>query len=333
MRKGVKVLSILLFLVSIASVYGAEPVTTNTSDGNASVNLGLGIIDFTTIYHYDAGSGVGRNYDYPTFEYVFDTDNVHFWAKIEANTVAGLENAEVNALLYLDGSGTPIEVPLTFVTGIGAQYNPNTGKYEGEFEGDFVVDMSYMTCGDYHIYVEAGYGSISVVNYLTALKYQNVNDILALDGSCVDITILENEGLVFNLVPLQFNPATDYPKIVTIVTPVDREGQGVVGNTSLAVLDYVGNCGGTPDYLGAHNIRFSTTEGIGSWVFLNDNSAFNQNTVYTLIQYEMSTLGTYSGPGSLGDWDSNLYFQLFFDSNHCATSFDGGALGIKLQVY
>jgi len=331
---------VAVFLLALPIVMAGGDVNETLPPGNSTVpRIDPIIQDFTTIYHYDSGSGVGRNADYPEYEYVYAGDNVHFWAKIQDKTIYNLEHETV--IVHIDCPTETIDVPLEFVTGIGAVYEPQTGLYNGEFEGDFMMPSATELSGLCTLSVEASNPTGgNTVDDLQENKYVNVNDILANPVVTIDAG---PAGLSFVLVPNQYNRATFYPIRVAIDSEDDSEGQGVIGNLSIAATDLVGVNDPT-DVIQAWNIRMKTqfpVGGLGNWVNLMGNDVLgptmnatlcgisnhgnSTHTCYTLVDTEVATDGN---PG-----DYQLFFELYFDSNHRDTQFVGGALGIKYSIY
>lgn len=340
---GAILAAIMVFAIA-PLVLAAPPVDQNTGNGTATVPVIDPVCqDFTTRYHFDMGSATGRNEYYPTFEYVFAGDNVHFWAKIQDRTIYNLENEHVWVHIDCPQTAWDTDVDLTFVTGIGATYQPNVGLYNGEFEADFFVPEGMTGLCTLSLHATNPTGG-ECVNDLSDNQFVNVNDILA--DPVITIKLTPNQGLQFVLNPNEFNRATNYPIQLTIDSDDDREGQGVIGNLSLAVTDLLGDNTAHPngqDIIKAWNIRMrsSTTGGLGAWQFLSGNEVLTEpramvdclaentgnstGTCYTLLMTDVATSG-------LG-FSDQLFFELYFDSNHWDVSYTGAALGIRYSIY
>jgi hypothetical protein len=327
--------------LSAVAVYGVDPIFVNaTGPGNATANVSYSVLDFTTIYHYNSGSSVGRNAAYPGWEYMYRGDLVHFWAKIDATSVYAAEHAIVSVFAYNNCTSSNKTINLTLVTGT-TSYNPATGRYEAQYEGDWVIPTNTTAYpgGNYMLELYVGYPGMGylTVEHLLDTKYENVNDILIIGPDNIFTQFTPSGGLVFNLEPLQFNDPIPLVRSFSFLTPVDREGQGVIANLSIAVRDYFGNNNCTPnvvDTIPANNIRMSTT-GFGNWVFLQSNPLpLGPTSAFTTLVTNASTTGNLTCFSSTGSYTINtLRFQLWFDSNHCSTFYVGGDIGVLLSIY
>lgn len=336
--KRIVTLVALLMLVLATIVIAAPPQMGETDEGESQVPIILPEMkEWKTIYHYDMGSADGR--ELPNYEYTFAGDMIHFGAKIADSTIYNVENEVVTVIITCPVTTEEVVLQKESPT----WYNPATGKYEAWYEGDFVTPEADVVSGlcTLSVNVTNPTGG-SILDMLTLSNYETMNDLLI--NPEVTMTF-GDQGLSFTLNVNQWNRALNYPIPLSVNTIDDREGQGVIGNLSLAATNLVG-VHFPEDIVYARDIRFHTSTGYRSipWTSLYSNLVLSTepwpitapacavtqtgdatHTCWTELEFNAATDGV--------GYNNQLFFEIWYGAEHMDTTYRGGSLGVLYQIH
>lgn len=314
------VVSVMLVVMMMPTVMAGEVFNGGSGEGDAGEECDIPeVVDFLEEFHYDGGSTNGRDPDWPEYEYAFQGDTVHFKAKVSDSTTYNLENEIVKVYLYCPGE--TFDVTLSLVSGTGATYDPATGRYWGWFEEDWVVPSAGEVSGNcvLEVFVENPCGNTDTDDLSDPL-YENVNDVLANPYLDWDFS----GSFSFDLVPNQWNDNTDYPVYLTLNTPDDREGQGLLGDLDLATTDFVGTVHG--EVLPASDIRFKEGSGL-TWTMLEQNdNGITPPLFWTDLEDPVFTDG-------IAGYEAQLYFEIWYDATHSDLTYTNDGIWFEYAIY
>lgn len=313
----------IIVLAAIGIVQAGQSEIGTTPVSGDTVDCSPLLVTYTTVYPDfspcmtqldgdDGGEDPFMAIRPANYEYAYTGDTIHFWAKISDITLGYVETDRV--FVVLDNGVEQREAELLAATGTFPSYNPATGRYEYEFEGDLVVteDMG----GLYFLSIKVDGQNCAYANDLTSSIYEPVNDLLLNP----EVVMSYPDGIHFTLKVNQYNKADIYPVELAINTQDDREGQGVVGCLGVAATDLKGVS--TPsDVIPSQNMRMRTDNNV-QWTSMLSN--------YPEIQY------IYLSQMAVTDFDGifeQLYFELWFDSSHVDREFDDSSILISYFVY
>jgi hypothetical protein len=289
--KNTKTILAICMVLAMAPMAFAYEFVFNTTNSSTTVNppsITMSLYAFTTIYHLD-NSTAGRNDQAPGYEYQYAGDIVHFTLVTQSNSMYVAEHMNVTVRMNCSTAG--IQIAQTYPTS-SAQYV--NGQYRVQYAGDYTIPATISE--NCPIYVVMEYNNQTKNDYLTNSIYMNVNDLLMNPT----LTLTENADLSFTLTYNAYATATPYPQLITLSTPVDREGEGILGNFTIYKTPLVGQT--LPSYvISPANYRYA----IGSSSAWSNLVMQGSNGHTNPIPFTTTTTPSVF----------NLYWQLYMDGN------------------
>lgn len=282
----------LMLIMTVFSATAFNYTVNGTTVTTGTPQLDINLYAWDTTYHMNSAPQ-GRNSLYPTYEYQFSGERVHFTATIRSNSVFATENAVVTAVMQCPIAGN-FSAPLTRTS--PSSYN--SGYYLAEYQGDWVIPDATTVSENCPIGVSIVYGVNSAFDNLNNPLYSEVNDVLANPL----IMFSESAPLTYpNPTFNALNNANPFPQVLTITSgDVDQEGQGFLGD----MYKYVHRmCGATfGDCIAPSAQRVSLTGGPGTYNNVVDSSVVLGSIM--IGSFESNAVDSF-----------NLYWQLQMPGN------------------